>query len=428
MGGRAEPVGGWAGVGRYVRANNQRNDGSRAFFGPLDTSREDKGSALTCTLLATGELKFSRPPRGRAVKAVPLVLLDHKREFQETGELTNFVTTGAKTREVSSARAGFGGLAKPTRFGKVAKQVIREAGAVMDRSYGRNVLFLTWTLPGHSQEIFDVATRFSAQFVQDVLQWLRDTVANCVYAWVYEFQKRGALHQHIVLASEDDAGLESVLQMFGLRMRKFFVKWSRQANCNLFYSEKTQRLNIRASLYGQKAERATKSAARYLTKYLSKHRSKDGLDNSHCPSRWWRVSKKCNALIRSQRDRLRIVGNGDELDRILGLIANQGRALGAQLKFYENARFPWLLNLRAWSENVETGQFRWAILKQTAIGALGAGCRVCQKPLVKACEAVAVLPAVAKSVDVRSVAEFFGAVKHVFEPPQQLPQLTVIVP
>jgi hypothetical protein len=378
-------------------------------------------------LLATGEVKVTRPPTSKGGAVAARVLLDYKREFQDAAVLFPIPYTLPSVVHIPQIRPGFGAPATRTRFGKTAKQVLREAGAVMDRACGRNVLFLTWTLPGHSLEIFDVATRFSAQFTQDVLQWLRDTVENPLYAWVYEFQKRGALHQHIVLASEDDAGLETVLQMFGQRMRKFFVKWSRQANCNMFWSETTRRNNIRASLYGQKAERATKSAARYLAKYLSKHRTKSGLDNTRYPSRWWRVSKKCNALIRSQRDRIRLVGDSDSMDGILGLIANQALVLGAQVKSYANARFPWLWNLRVWSESVEIGQFRWAILKRTAINALGAGCRVCQTPSVVASLEAAVSPMVALPSGVELAAAIFSAARQVLVPGQRTQTLAAIV-
>ncbi len=342
------------------------------------TREYSRQAALSVTLLATGEIKITRPPSCNKGGGGRSVLLDHKRKLQEpkmdisTGEILDMRNA---SKEV---RAGYGGETRQTRFGARAKSTIRESGAVLDGAFGANIAFLTWTIPGHGEEIFDAACRYSAQFTQDVMQWCRDTASGIAYVWVYEFQKRGALHQHIVVGSNDSQGIARIIEEFPKRMRWFWLKWSRQAGVNYFRNCKTGRLNVRAAIYGQKAMRAYKSCARYLTKYLSKLRTKTGDLQHRYPARWWRASMGALRLCKSQRSRIRFVGSAYVMEQLRGVIIAEAERLGAQLVSYPNAKYPWLMNHRLWSPSVGIGQFQWAILKRTVLAAVGADCRVLQ--------------------------------------------------
>lgn len=107
------------------------------------------------------------------------------------------------SQQTKQAHSSWGQPQKEKTFGWSAGQKILEGGAIIDRFCGaENSHMLTLTLPGNTPVAMDALARWSGWIVNRILQVVRrkHTVENPIYwFFVWEHQKRGALHMHFCL-------------------------------------------------------------------------------------------------------------------------------------------------------------------------------------------------------------------------------------
>jgi hypothetical protein len=101
-------------------------------------------------------------------------------------------------------KAGWGGLGtKPSMSAKSAKAV-RERMVAAELEFGKeNCFFITLTLPTSDIRGFDALARYSAYAMDRLNIWMKRFFAapDLCRISVWEYQKRGALHAHILIAS-----------------------------------------------------------------------------------------------------------------------------------------------------------------------------------------------------------------------------------
>jgi hypothetical protein len=120
------------------------------------------------------------------------------------------------------SRRGYGKDNLPKQFSRHTAQKIRESGAVVDRLCGGDpsqARVITLTLPANTVRAFQVLARYSAYIINRLFQKVRrqSNIFNWFFVW--EYQKRGALHLHICLQTEDkktgyDAGNELITDWY----------------------------------------------------------------------------------------------------------------------------------------------------------------------------------------------------------------------
>lgn len=205
----------------------------------------------------------------------------------------------SKTQRYST---GYGALPlKPTKFGLNAKRIVLRSGGALEKSaLPEECLFLTGTLPGSTEDSFRAIAAYSAYLVNGLKAWVSNHIAAKLDFYVWEYQKRGALHLHYCVHAPDITSREFILKNFKGWWIGILHKIGDKSRCDMFkknsnYSHRSDESKVRAI-----AEVCRKSPARYLAKYLTKSIQPDrGNARFFTPSRWFGVSRPLNALLKS---------------------------------------------------------------------------------------------------------------------------------
>lgn len=215
--------------------------------------------------------------------------------------------------KIKPVSAGYGVLpSKPTRFGLNAKRVLIRSGGALERSsQPHECLFLTGTLPGSTEDSFRAIAAYSGYVVNGLKAWVATFVKAKLDFYVWEWQKRGALHLHYCVHVPDDAARSAILSGFRDWWISALHRVGDKAGCDLFrrdsgYSHISDESKVRAI-----AEICRKSPARYLAKYLSKSANPSrGNSRFFTPSRWWGTSRPLKQLLESLSKKIEIAVDG----------------------------------------------------------------------------------------------------------------------
>lgn len=321
--------------------------------------------AVSIKKMADGVIRVRRPPvaKARQAGARSSLTLTAKSKTQFSGGWFG-------RKEEHRAKAGFGRLPTETRFGARGRDTLREFGAVVDELYGTNALFCTMTLPGTGDAQYRAIAEWSGYLVQRICQWFRDNLPGCEYGWVWEWQKRGALHFHCVVACNDRGRLDSVSLRWKEFCRGILQDTSARANINLFENTETGEDHSRRDCIQMDCQRMEKSALRYLSKYLGK-RKEPGLGRAfYAPSRWWSVSNSALSKIKARRRSVRI--EALSFEKISDVVNCAMQALLPQavgIFHYRNKVFDWLDNYVVLTESAQAGQLAWNKLARALLKA-----------------------------------------------------------
>lgn len=179
-----------------------------------------------------------------------------------------------------------------SRYGR---NTVLRAGSCFDNDPGSERLLLTGTLPGRLTEAFRALACFSTVATKTLCNWLtrRHPGAKWLYCW--EWQKRGALHLHLVV-EVPIAIAEYVKAHFKDEWNAILRKISHLSGVNLFkrthkyiHSEKVTQADVTV---------CDREPSRYVSKYISKGNT-NGFDQKRFPpSTWYQVSR---SLLKSLR-------------------------------------------------------------------------------------------------------------------------------
>lgn len=226
--------------------------------------------------------------------------------YREGLVITSEVQDSLKESEASGR--DYSRPVQPTRFTRNARHRLLEGGALCeDRSLedSRNV-FVTFTLPGSTESAYSALSRYSGFVTNRVLQGIRDDsrVENWFYVW--EVQKRGALHLHLCIrfrTQDDWLCLADIL----------YDRWysaledvgQREGICLFEHSDGGKCTARRFWRYDYQLVR--KSVGGYLSKYVSKGCEKGTTPEPtkavqrYYPRRWWGMSRNLTQQINEKR-------------------------------------------------------------------------------------------------------------------------------
>ena len=201
-----------------------------------------------------------------------------------------------------------------------ARHTILEAGAVTERWSGlpeRSAL-VTLTIPGNIKSEYLRFGQFTGGIVNRLLQVLRRRYKDVLWFYVWERQKRDALHLHLALTSYQDG---RAMQAGG----DLVAAWERiLEDCSAKYgidvtSSESCESCVPKYLWRNRTEVVRKSLAAYLSKYISKGKqtpSETSVSEGFCPpKRWWGMSRQLTRMVKKDRLSVRVAVTEDEAQR-----------------------------------------------------------------------------------------------------------------
>lgn len=206
-------------------------------------------------------------------------------------------------RDSSTQKPGYGLTPRRTVFGRNAIHRILCAGGALDKLDGgaARQVFCTGTLPGSTKSAKVTIANYSALIVHRLKAWVNRIVPAKMDFYVWELQKRGALHLHYVVRTECQEQVTKLIEGFKKHWIKILEDVSRISGVDMFArawggSWKGHYETIQAD-----AQQVTKSVGAYLSCYLKKGANKHEKDaqSPYFPTRWFGISRPlCSVITR----------------------------------------------------------------------------------------------------------------------------------
>lgn len=221
--------------------------------------------------------------------------MQHKAAKSDEGALSSEAT---KSKISLRLAAGFGGNCPRTQFTKLGRSNVREHVAAMEGEYGKSARFLTLTFPGSTIGAIHAVSRYSGLLHRSIQQWIRDTIPGSAVASVWELQKRGMLHLHILVASHNKAQLRAVSRKWKGYCWKLIKRVSKVSGIDLCAIEGGGSWQNNYRVFRANTAVPRKSLARYMSKYMSKG---SGQVEGFPPLRWWSVNCRARQIAAAVR-------------------------------------------------------------------------------------------------------------------------------
>ncbi len=193
-------------------------------------------------------------------------------------------------------------LNKPKNFTRVSGQKLRECGAALDIASENNPEYcncVTLTLPANTKEAFTALAAYSGYAINRLFQPIRRDYGNAAnWFFVWEYQKRGALHLHIAVHHAKLGESTLIGDRLIKQWHKVLCDIGTRANCCMFTAKQGDRCTIK-SLHQNDNQVTQKSVGGYFSKYAGKEESKQNWYCQKYPvSRFWGCSYSVKEIIK----------------------------------------------------------------------------------------------------------------------------------
>lgn len=275
--------------------------------------------------------------------------LDIIRDFHPPSELPQESCNSEETS--SKLRSGYGKLGRPTSFGAYARRSLLEAGQVMDRHFVEpdKMHEVTCTLPGSTEEAKRTLAEWTGWIIDKFTKRLYKLLGNkngkkgadAWWFYVWEWQKRGALHLHFAFAHDDKEKGKEVAQKLLDYWWSCLQNLSEKTGVDLFARSKAdiKRHTSWVSTWKDSPDKwqghtapIEKSVAAYFSKYAGKQyqvevrrKSSTGNDSEpaytsnvkYHPVRWWGSSKAVKNAVKAERQEFKFEGTEEQEKEVL---------------------------------------------------------------------------------------------------------------
>lgn len=262
---------------------------------------------MLITSYPNGELRIRIPsPTCAKFKGDSDVLGGETRSLSIVSKLRSEIESPFKPPpEPPEFRPGYGGTPRPTKFGARARRMIARSGGLIGQGAARkNTLFLTGTLPGGTVEAFKALSDFSAWAVHELLTHLPRIAgilaSQCNWIWVWEYQKRGALHFHCIIELPSRATAAKVHAGFKGLWIRILESVGKKAGLDMAQREECGTHAGNYKVWRTRSEWARKNPSRYLAKYCAKANKSIGSDRFFPPTRWYGISRKLITALKEE--------------------------------------------------------------------------------------------------------------------------------
>lgn len=211
-------------------------------------------------------------------------------------------------KQRSLKKGGWGHLSKPTSFTRNARHRLLEAGAIIDTDCKLNAWEVTCTIPGSTSEAFRTIAENTGWIMNEITRLIRK--AKCQYwFYVWELQKRGALHLHVCVA-DPNMNLELLSKNLEQRWWGLLQSLCTRSGVDVFEKSKTKTWRHTPCVWQSHTASIKKSVAAYFSKYAGKSASptsvRKGFRQVYTPSRWWGSSSLVKKRIQQERQKYQI--------------------------------------------------------------------------------------------------------------------------
>jgi hypothetical protein len=207
------------------------------------------------------------------------------------------------------AKAVFTHSHKRTKFGKAAISRIYDAAGALDRhdSERSNYLFLTATLPGDTEEAKYGIAEYAHEIIDGLKSWLSKRMQNRLEFYVWENQKRGALHFHYCIYVPDIQIQKKIAAEFKAEMVRLYNGIEKNHGCNLWGRYVDYSDTAKSEILQARVEVVYGSVGAYMAGYLAGKGGKHASDtlHHHYPKRWFGVSRPLSGLIKTYTEEVR---------------------------------------------------------------------------------------------------------------------------
>ena len=226
----------------------------------------------------------------------------------------------SKLGESPKGKAGYGVLPGTTSFTRSGKRFVKSCAGALEKRYGKKTLFGTITLAGSTPQACAMLAAWSAKSVELLRKWLHYHVPGCCFVYVWEWQKRGALHLHLALGADSVEHLRRARAKFKAYIHTLHDTLSRLSGTDMFERDEGGSWKGFPEILRSRLEDIRKSVKRYLSKYLSKGSTADG---AFYPSRWWGCNQDMRALVSLYREQK--LNQSTEFDELVRTYEHQVR-------------------------------------------------------------------------------------------------------
>lgn len=260
--------------------------------------------SIKLTRFPNNEIRLRLAPLG--IKGGLLSNESQNETHSEKSEATN-LTLAPNSKPTTEVRvpavaAGYGGRCRETKFGTNAKRTLLRVGGAIDKfdEIPEHGIFLTGTLPGSTPEAMQAIADWSAYIVHRLKAWIAKYVPSKFDFYVWERQRRGALHLHYYLYVPDPTISQFLQAGFKAQWIRLLENVCIKSGVDLFAKSEVFTHRGNDDIVQAYAQPVQKSVAAYLAKYCSKSASNSdsNSDSSYYPTRWWGASRPLLALLR----------------------------------------------------------------------------------------------------------------------------------
>lgn len=215
-------------------------------------------------------------------------------------------------------RAGFGFLGRVTKFTRLARHrilcagnIIRGASKAPDES-----TFITLTVPGDTASTASHIASWSSYLINSLLQVIRNAdrregTSPSRWFYVWENQKRGVLHLHLVLHHPTPG------RSYRLGVDVARNWWNKLKTINkvceyALFTRRSGKECVLPEYWQSDVQPVRKCVASYVSKYVSKESihpsAKGNKSKSFSPPRWWGMAREVVRAIDSQSSKVTVGG------------------------------------------------------------------------------------------------------------------------
>jgi hypothetical protein len=193
------------------------------------------------------------------------LLLDITNKFQHG--------TNAAIQSRADTKAGYGNPPRIKSFSAKAGQKVRECGAAIDylcNGEPSRCRVITLTLPATGDEAYKALSNWSGYATNRLLQLIRRTKDDS-YHWFYvwEHQKRGALHMHLCLYNEQCSESEKLGDAIVSKWRDILRDIGTRCGIDLLFSKGFNR-RVESHEMQSNNQQMRKGCGAYFSKYAAK--------------------------------------------------------------------------------------------------------------------------------------------------------------
>lgn len=193
-----------------------------------------------------------------------------------------------------------------TKFGLNAKRTLLRLGGAYDTidPVPQHYVFLTGTIPGGTHDAFMAMARESRYVVHAIAKWLSRTTKTPHWFYVWELQRRGALHIHYCVYSPDTSAREKILREWHSKWHALIQEVGCRSSTDMWLRKDGTYHKEGHSVLQAYAQEVRKSVAAYLAGYCGGAKDKHSSDSTspYYPGRWWGCSRESTRLLKSLTD------------------------------------------------------------------------------------------------------------------------------